>query len=69
MAHGRAAVYRSWNVEAGDGMLFAAHEYYTKFLFSRPFNVQKITLKFFDLESEKVSPDVAFHIKEVALIH
>jgi hypothetical protein len=69
MAHGRATVYRSWNVETGDGMLFAAHEYYTKFVFSRPLNVQKITLKFFDLESKEILSDVVLYIKEVALIH
>jgi hypothetical protein len=68
IAHGRSAVYRSWNVEAGDGRSFAAHDYYTKFLFSRPLNVQKITLKFLNAESEKISSVVALHIKEIDLI-
>jgi len=69
IAHGRSAVYRSWNIEAEDGTFFTAHDYYTKFLFSRPLKVQQITFKFFDPESEEVLPDVAFHIKEIALIH
>jgi hypothetical protein len=68
IAHGKSAVYRSWNVEAEDGGSFAAHDYYTKFLFSRPLNVQKITLKFLNAESEGISSAVALHIKEIALI-
>lgn len=69
IAHGRSAVYRSWNVEAKDGIFFAAYDYYTKFLFSRPLTIQKITFKFLNVEAEEVPPEVALHIKEIALIH
>jgi hypothetical protein len=68
IAHGRAAIYRSWNVKTADGTPFTAHEYYTKFSFSRPFQVQTITLKLFDLQSEDPLSDVTLHIKAIALL-
>jgi hypothetical protein len=69
IAHGRSAIYRSWNIETGDGTSFPAHEYYTKFLFSRPLEAQKIILKFLNPNPEEQLSEIALHIKEIALLH
>jgi hypothetical protein len=66
--HRRAAIYRSWNVETGESLSFEAHEYYTKFLFSRPLKVQKITLKLLGVNHEDLPSDLALHIKKIVLI-
>jgi hypothetical protein len=67
VAHGRATIHRSWTIVNGDGVSFAAHDYYTKFFFSKPLKVQKITLKFLDPKPEEVLSEIALHIKEIAL--
>jgi hypothetical protein len=68
IAHGRAALYRSWNFETDDVISVIAHDYYTKFFFLRPLRVQKITFKFLDPEPEEQISDVALHIKEIILL-
>lgn len=67
IAHSRATVYRSWNLEADDGTLVTAHDYYTKFSFLRPLWVQKITFKFLDPTPEEKASTVTVQIKEVYL--
>jgi hypothetical protein len=68
IAHGRATLYRSWNLEAGDMTPFTVHDYYTKFFFPRPLRVQKITFKFLDPIPEEQTSNVAVHIKGVTLL-
>ncbi|PIE33500.1 hypothetical protein CSA56_11275 [candidate division KSB3 bacterium] len=66
--HGRASIYHSRPLEAGDGMRFEAHDYYTRYLFSRPIHIKKITLKLLTAKNLKLPPGIRVHIKEIFLL-
>lgn len=68
MAHERATLYRSWNMQTEDGTLFAAHDYYTRFSFSHPIEAQKITFKFIDPAPGDRLSEVTLQIKEIVFI-
>jgi hypothetical protein len=68
IAHNRAAIYRSRLVDVGDGIPFAAREYYTTLLFHKPLNVQKITVKLLTAKDVNFSLNVGVHIKEMSLL-
>ena len=66
--HGRASIYHSCPLKADDGMLFEAHDYYTRFLFSQPVHVKKITLKLLTAKDLELPPGIRVHIKEMFLL-
>jgi hypothetical protein len=60
IAHGRAALHRSWLLTADTATAFAAHDYYTELTLPRRLMVQKIVIKFADPETAEplASPTV-----------
>lgn len=66
IAHGRAAIYRSWNViHQEEGVAFPAHDYYTKFVLSKPFEVHKIVVQFIDPAPGDTMSMMEIHIKDM----
>jgi hypothetical protein len=68
IAHGRAALYRSKNLDAGNGTTFAAHDYYTVLTLPRRLNVQKIVFKFLAPPSSDQPSQTTLNIKAITLI-
>jgi hypothetical protein len=66
--HGRAALYRSQRQNTEDGSIFEAHDYYTKIVFNKVLNIQKITLKLVTAQDLELPPGIRVHIKEILLL-
>lgn len=68
LAHGRAALYQSENLDAGNGTTFAAHDYYTVLTLPRRLNVQKIVLKLLAPAPGDHPSETTLNIKAITLI-
>ncbi len=68
MSHGRAALYYSRPLAAEDGTPYEAHEYYTKFRFNKPEQLQKITFKILTAKDLELPPGVTIRIGNVFLL-
>ena len=68
IAHDRAAIYHTWSMTTEDGINFEAHDYYTKFLFSKPIYAQKISFKLLTAKDLNLPPGVRLHIKNIFLL-
>jgi len=68
IAHGRAALYQSRIRDAGNGITFAAHDYYTELTLPRRLDVQKIVFKFADPAPNDHFSQIAVNFKAMVLI-
>ncbi|MDY0091623.1 MAG: hypothetical protein RBT80_02885 [Candidatus Vecturithrix sp.] len=68
MAHGRAELYQSHAMTTQEGISVETHDYYTKFLLSKPFHIQKITLKWLPGRDQDISDDYTLHIRDILLL-
>ncbi|GAK59149.1 hypothetical protein U27_06125 [Candidatus Vecturithrix granuli] len=68
LAHGRAELYRSHSMTTQEGISVETHDYYTKFLFSKPLHIQKMTLKWLPARDPDISAEYILHIEEILLL-
>ena len=68
IAHGRAEFYRSYRIDQEQGTAVEAHEYYTRFQFSKPLRIQKIQIKWLPVKDHDVSSDHILHIQNIFLL-
>ena len=66
--HGRAAVFRSQLQRSDDGTPFEAHEYYSRYMFSKARKLEQISVKLLDAEDLELPPGIQLHIKEIFLL-
>ena len=67
-AHEKSTIYRTRLITTPDGQTIEGHDYYTRLLFSKPMNIQKISMKFFLAQDKTIPSDATFQLKGISLI-
>ncbi len=65
---GRAAVYRTQIHNSADGTDVEAHDYYSRYIFSKARQVEQISFKLLDAGEIDLPPGIQLHIKEIFLL-
>ena len=68
LAHDRAAIFRSWQLNTEDGLTYEGHDYYTILRLPRPMTLQEMKLKVFSAKGVELPSGVRIHIKEIFLL-
>lgn len=68
IAHGRAALYRSWPLDVGDGRTFTAHTYYTELVMPRQLKVERIVITLTESPAPEMTADTTMTIQALTLL-